>query len=70
MDAVDVYIKVVELYETHKYTHPDIAKKLNISTNAVAWCTRNLGYYHTKAKNGRKPIYDIELINKGLGPLL
>lgn len=54
--AEEIYNEVTEKYETGLYTQERIAKELNISLKAVAWCTQYYGYCHTKAINGKKPI--------------
>lgn len=55
-----VYMEVTELYDTGRFTQDDIAQKLNISIDAVRWCTKYYGFHNTKAKDGKNPIYNIK----------
>lgn len=56
-NAIEVYEKIIGLYNTGMYRQEDIAKTLNVPIEIVASCTKWFGYHHTKALNGVRGVY-------------
>lgn len=55
--VMDIFFKILDMYGSNRYRQEDIAKKLNVPLKAVSFCTKQAGYWHTKAKQGVKPVY-------------
>lgn len=53
-EAFEIYKTVIEKYESGTKRQKDLAEELEISKDAVSWCTQYHGYHHTKALNGKK----------------
>lgn len=58
--VIEMFFTVLDMYKSNMYTQKDIAEKLSIPLNAVAFCTQYAGYRHTKAKQGVKGVYYTE----------
>ena len=65
-----IYSTVARKYESGISTQQEIAQQLGIPLKAVQSITKNLGFHHTKAKNGINPIVWNDYLDNELVPLL
>ena len=56
-EVMDMHINIVREYATMMYTYGELANKMGVKENVVAFCVPKAGYRHGKAKQGVRGVY-------------
>lgn len=67
MDGKEIfalYNNITNDYDTGGYTHEQLHEKYGVKVRFVEECTQYYGYHHTKAKDGKNPLIELDEIEK------